>query len=635
MRLLNANNLSIVEFFGNDVPAYAILSHTWGDEEVTFQNMRNGKARRKSGYKKIQLLCKQTLADDLKWAWIDTACIDKTSSAELSEAINSMYEWYANAKVCYAYLSDATWEDDKVDHSNRKYLEAMRDCRWFTRGWTLQELLAPKIVTFFDKDWRKIGDTMASGNLNIALSMITGIDVGCIAKPESVSQQSVARRMSWAANRRCTRTEDVAYCLMGLFRVHMPLLYGEGSNAFTRLQEEIWHSTDDHSLLYWSVHPKDRRAWQIGSVFAESPRDFGGSSDVKTFGNEMVDPGVLTKQGLPLRIILTPVPTPGSFQLRSHEKRFFDASLNCGFVNSESRYQQIAYSRARIRLLPAVARMDPFGTSRTIHSSYVRVITPFLDYEAAENTPITDDGEKQTIYVRKLVTEQDRKQYGFGKLELSLGYNTSTYEGIEEADVYSTIEEVTLRNKKEENKTPWWIWSEMGKNISFLSKPYGDPDEFATLSFKTRERDWKENTREAEDFHILFGIRKGLIFCLLRPGRPCIDVDQTQRIIQTSIAATYPPDQDLGTSVTIKRTIFEDRDNESVQEKQTETRIIWAPTVLRLEGYQIGMRFIAGISAGDIPHPSLELHLTVERRARNRSTHTRRRKQNRVGVTRG
>jgi hypothetical protein len=150
-----------------------------------------------------------------------------------------MFRWYKNAQVCYVYLSDVTVETEF--HSSR----------WFTRGWTLQELIAPSNITFYDKDWDDVGTKQELGNY---ISDITGIDLG-VLRGQDLELVSAAKKMSWAALRQTTRTEDVAYCLLGIFDVNMPLLYGEGKKAFIRLQEEIMKVSSDQSLFAWGIAP--------------------------------------------------------------------------------------------------------------------------------------------------------------------------------------------------------------------------------------------------------------------------------------------------------------------------------------------------------------------------------------------
>src|SRR5436190_6493763 len=230
MRLLNVNTLSLEMFNGRHFPRYAILSHTWREgEEVTFEELGTESAKLKLGYAKITQSCRIAAQREFRYIWIDTCCIDKRNSAELSEAINSMFEWYRRSVVCYAYL-----EDVDLDGSN------FANAKWFTRGWTLQELVAPHKVVFYSRYWTTLGDKR---NLSSKISQITGIDKLILEHDKDLQDVSVARRMSWASRRSTTRIEDEAYCLLGIFNVNMPLLYGEGDRAFLRLQEEIVKSS--------------------------------------------------------------------------------------------------------------------------------------------------------------------------------------------------------------------------------------------------------------------------------------------------------------------------------------------------------------------------------------------------------
>ncbi|KAK9413923.1 putative Heterokaryon incompatibility domain-containing protein [Seiridium unicorne] len=155
MRLMKTGTLEIRDFFGDQIPKYAILSHTWGEEETTLQDMQLIALKRqqhhfmhKLGYLKVKSACNSALAEGYEWVWVDTCCIDKTSSADLSEAINSMYLWYKAAAVCYVYLADY------LQSASDRLLEKSR---WFTRGWTLQELIAPACVEFYDGAWKRMG----------------------------------------------------------------------------------------------------------------------------------------------------------------------------------------------------------------------------------------------------------------------------------------------------------------------------------------------------------------------------------------------------------------------------------------------------------------------------------------------
>lgn len=257
MRLLDTASLDIVSFLADKTPPYAILSHTWGAEhdEPTLQMMQELTAagRRdpaawtrhpialKKGYLKIRAACSLALSQGYRYTWIDMCCIDKTSSAELSEAINSMYRWYEAAAICYVFLED-------VDVGPGIMNPDISRCRWFTRGWTLQELVAPMNVYFYDYKWSYIGSKRDRADFREQLTRTTGIDGRVLTGALQLDELSVACRMAWAASRTTTRPEDIAYCLMGIFQVNMPLLYGEGPRAFIRLQEEILKCESSSSL---------------------------------------------------------------------------------------------------------------------------------------------------------------------------------------------------------------------------------------------------------------------------------------------------------------------------------------------------------------------------------------------------
>ncbi|KAI0772436.1 hypothetical protein BD413DRAFT_545420 [Trametes elegans] len=191
----------------------------------------------------------------MEWIWIDTCCIDKASSAELSEAINSMFAWYRDAQVCIVYLADVPTLGDP---DPRAPDSPFRRSRWFTRGWTLQELVAPDPhMVFLSREWVPIG---RRAKLADVIEEITKVDAKLLTTqytPAALEEleTSVARRMSWAASRQTTRAEDRAYSLMGLFDIHMPILYGEGgAKAFTRLQMEIIRRSPDHTIFAWGPH---------------------------------------------------------------------------------------------------------------------------------------------------------------------------------------------------------------------------------------------------------------------------------------------------------------------------------------------------------------------------------------------
>lgn len=253
MWLINTLTLKLHLFHGCPTDTYAILSHTWGttDEEPTFQEFQNGQATSKPGYDKIESCCKQARKEAIEWAWVDTCCINKESSSELSEAINSMFSWYSQSKICYVFLAD-------VRHAHN-----LKKSRWFTRGWTLQELIAPKDITFFTSGWNEAG---TKSSLASDIHEVTQIDRRVLNLDRSFLDCSVAQRMSWASHRHTTRIEDSAYCLIGLFDVNISLQYGEGAKAFQRLQEEIIAQSNDETIFAWNGIPAEHSGLLAPSV---------------------------------------------------------------------------------------------------------------------------------------------------------------------------------------------------------------------------------------------------------------------------------------------------------------------------------------------------------------------------------
>ncbi|KAK1972544.1 HET-domain-containing protein [Colletotrichum sublineola] len=268
MWLINTRTLALEQINNLSGVKYAIVSHTWEGEEVTFQDMAYlPKAKGKAGFAKIASACKVALeTEGLGYIWVDTCCIDKSSSAELSEAINSMFQWYKQADVCFVLLSDLLPQTGPQPAEDAAVLGA---CRWFSRGWTLQELIAPAKVKFYDASWQY---RFTIGGETSMLSAITGIDHDVLAFKKELAAVPVAVKMSWASRRETTRVEDRAYSLLGLFDINMPMLYGEGHKAFQRLQEEIVKETDDMSLFAWLAASGSKQLYR--GAFAESPSEF-------------------------------------------------------------------------------------------------------------------------------------------------------------------------------------------------------------------------------------------------------------------------------------------------------------------------------------------------------------------------
>ncbi|KAF2633271.1 kinesin light chain 1 [Macroventuria anomochaeta] len=238
-RLLGDGGFELVSFNDDDPSPYAILSHTWTEgQEVTYNELVTGAGKDKAGYAKIRFCSERAAADGLEYFWVDTCCIDKSTSDELSTAINSMFRWYQRASKCYVYLSDVPVPDEINDAEAFPIVwqEAFRRSRWFTRGWTLQELLAPASVEFFCKQGKRLGSRVS---LEREIHEITKIPITAL-RGQSLTGFSVEDRMSWAARRTTTLKEDKVYCLLGIFGVFLSLIYGEGeAYATLRLREEI------------------------------------------------------------------------------------------------------------------------------------------------------------------------------------------------------------------------------------------------------------------------------------------------------------------------------------------------------------------------------------------------------------
>lgn len=267
MKFINCRTLQTEEYFGSQIPkAYAILSHRWEKDEAVYQDFEKPPeaTAQKAGWIKVRKFCSLALEEGYEYAWVDTCCIDKQNLVELSEAINSMFRWYAEATVCYTYLSDVLSAGEGIAKS-----------LWFTRGWTLQELIAPPRMKFFDKHWNPIGTRT---ELRAEIQARTTIDRDLLDESDSSDRKVVARlskiplacRMSWAQGRITTRDEDRAYSLLGIFNVNMPMLYGEGERAFIRLQEAIIKESNDMSLFAWTALPPETLGSQ-GSKFVAEP----------------------------------------------------------------------------------------------------------------------------------------------------------------------------------------------------------------------------------------------------------------------------------------------------------------------------------------------------------------------------
>jgi Heterokaryon incompatibility protein (HET) len=296
MRLLDTSTLEFNEFLGAAKPPYAILSHTWTGDEVTHDEMLNpGPATRlKAGFEKIKSCCSMAKKHNFSYVWVDSCCIDKRSSAELSEAINSMYRWYREAALCVVYLVDVS--PVSTYSLPEAQLEAFKRSRWFSRGWTLQELIAPRDLVFFASDWSRIHFPSANSHDDAPVDLIaniTGISPEVLEDRNRLSKLCIAERMSWASRRETTRAEDMAYCLMGIFNVTMPILYGEGTlKAFRRLQDEIMKTSFDYSIFAWPSR------YQSSGLLAKTPADFENTPKLGLWRPDRLTPFEMTNLGL-------------------------------------------------------------------------------------------------------------------------------------------------------------------------------------------------------------------------------------------------------------------------------------------------------------------------------------------------
>ncbi|ETS74098.1 hypothetical protein PFICI_13964 [Pestalotiopsis fici W106-1] len=339
MRLIHCREMRLVPFIGDNIPPYAILSHTWREGEVTYEDFGTPAAEFMAGWYKIQQTCKTAWSQGIEYAWVDTCCIDKSSSAELSEAINSMFQWYARSAICYAFLEDV-FIGGELDP---KLLDRSR---WMSRGWTLQELIAPHTVVFFNRLWQPL---KTREELSLGLSWTTGIPCEILQRnganiDDLLRLVPVCQKMCWASKRQTTRIEDTAYCLMGLFGINMPLLYGEGSKAFIRLQEEIIRHNNDLTIFAWraevsttfagaaytfeeQTHTSHQMtdAEAVRGLLAQSPREFGDAKFIEPKASAYNQEYTITNKGIRITLInILPEDNSSNFlmNLYCHDRRF-------------------------------------------------------------------------------------------------------------------------------------------------------------------------------------------------------------------------------------------------------------------------------------------------------------------------
>ena len=252
---------------------YAIFSHRWSSTgEPSFMDISHQTSiGANDGWTKLLNFCKKAKEHGCDFAWSDTCCINKTSSAELEEAIRSMYRWYSDAEVCIAYLEGSLSVKD------------FRTEPWFTRGWTLQELLAPRKIKFYGKGWDPIlpetsfeANDKAHYDLSNAIEQITRIPRYQLVNFRPGCYR-VWEKLLWASRRTTTRTEDIAYCLIGILDISMPVAYGEGGWAFHRLMETVLQRCNEPEIFAWIGQPSPHSL-----VLPSSPACYQGIWDIET-----------------------------------------------------------------------------------------------------------------------------------------------------------------------------------------------------------------------------------------------------------------------------------------------------------------------------------------------------------------
>jgi hypothetical protein len=278
MRLLHfdsSGRLLLTDFRSHSLPPYAILSHIWGEpnSEVLFGDIESNAYHKKDGYRKIEFCAKQAAQDQLMYFWIDTCCIDKWNLRELSSSINSMFRWYKDASRCYVFLSDVSVPST---HQQSDWEASFRRSRWFLRGWTLQELIAPISVEFYSNEGRRIGDKTSLEQL---VHEITNLPLAALRNCP-LDQFTITERMEWAKNRITTEEEDIVYCLLGVLGISIPVSYGEGKEkALGRLIAELQvaNSADDAASdsTYESVISDTASMWSVD--FSDSSQSSNGA----------------------------------------------------------------------------------------------------------------------------------------------------------------------------------------------------------------------------------------------------------------------------------------------------------------------------------------------------------------------
>ncbi|KAG9197006.1 hypothetical protein G6514_002694, partial [Epicoccum nigrum] len=327
------SKLISTDFRGKSIPPYAILSHRWGDSEAVFEDVSNGTYKEKTeGCRKLRFCAEQAAQDGLRYFWIDTCCIKKWDKDELSSSINSMFQWYQNATRCYVFLSDVSLSAVTETAACSGWEASLRESKWFTRGWTLQELIAPVMVEFFSGEGRRIGDKALLGPL---LHDITGIPLEALRNCP-LEQFSTSERMRWFGDRTTTEEEDAVYCLLGLLGVSIPATYGEGKeSARRRLHTELEAAGNAPSIIPFTRNESFvGREAQLAELEAKL-----FSNDQTTTTLAIIGPGGTGKSQLALEI--------------AHRARLDDKNCSVFWIDAsdmDSLYQSYASVARKLRV---------------------------------------------------------------------------------------------------------------------------------------------------------------------------------------------------------------------------------------------------------------------------------------------
>lgn len=343
MRLLSTHTIQVDEVRtdpGSIIPSYAVLSHVHEGDELSildiaslhgyWESSAGGSTlpvSKQKSFEKIRRAARTARQHGHRYIWIDTCCIDHSNPADVYEAINESFSWFQEAAACYTYLADVEPTDRDDPYAEKS---SFRYSRWFKRAWTLPELLAPEKMEFYAQDWSHIGSKTNDKFLKL-LSKASGIPADVLTGERDLDDVSISTRMQWAARRQASRTEDVGYSLLGIFGVHMNINYGEGNNAFVRLQQEILPKTHDHSLFAWflddepaQIHGQSGEIKMFG-LLADSPVRFAKTGNLKPLTHPTIaeNPWGMTGKGLRAGFIIRPCTEFG------YATDVFQARLNC------------------------------------------------------------------------------------------------------------------------------------------------------------------------------------------------------------------------------------------------------------------------------------------------------------------